>query len=155
MGAKRARDQNKPMADNWDKEKRSRLMRRVRTANTAPELALRKALWSADVRGWRLHSKDVPGRPDLTWKGLKVAVFVDGAFWHGHPEHYRGQSGPFWDAKIARNRARDARVNEELAAKGWTVLRLWDFEIEHDAEGCAQRVAAVLAGASGSQPGYR
>lgn len=121
-------------------EQRSRLMSRVRTRNTAPEVALRRALWLVGVRGWRLHPKDVPGQPDLIFRRRRLAVFVDGAFWHGHPDCYWGQSGAFWDAKIARNRARDARVNAELDAAGWTVLRLWDFEVEKDPVACAKRV---------------
>lgn len=126
------------------KEARSRLMSRVRTRDTAPELRLRKALWAAGLRGWRLHPKAVPGKPDLAWIGLKVAVFVDGAFWHGHPDYYRGQSGRFWDEKIARNRQRDARVNAELAERDWQVVRLWDFELEKDPDECVARVAAVV-----------
>lgn len=121
-------------------------MSRVRTRDTGPELALRRALWRVGIRGWRLHPKDVPGRPDLVFRRRRVAVFVDGAFWHGHPDYYRGQSGPFWDEKIARNRARDARVNEELAVAGWTVVRLWDFEVETDPTASAERIAAVLGG---------
>jgi len=119
-------------------------MSRVRTKNTAPELALRRALWAAGVRGWRNHPKGIPGRPDLAWKGRRVAVFVDGAFWHGHPDHYWGQSGKFWDEKIARNRARDERVNGDLADSGWTVVRVWDLEVEHDLAGCVERVAVAL-----------
>jgi DNA mismatch endonuclease (patch repair protein) len=119
-------------------------MSRVRTRNTAPEVALRHALWHIGVRGWRLHPNDVPGRPDLVFRRRRLAVFVDGAFWHGHPKHYWGQSGAFWDQKIARNRARDARVNEELDAAGWAVLRLWDFEVEKDPARCAERVLKAL-----------
>lgn len=132
------------MADPLSTERRSALMARVRTKDTAPELALRRALHAAGVRGWRLHRKDVPGRPDIAWVRRRVAVFVDGAFWHGHPDYYRGQSGPFWDEKIAANRARDARVDAELEARGWTVLRLWDFEVERDLDGCVHRVVAAL-----------
>lgn len=121
-------------------------MARVRTRDTAPEVALRKALWTAGVRGWRLHPP-VPGRPDLVWRSKKVAVFVDGAFWHGHPDHYRGQSGAFWDAKIARNRARDEAVNAELAAAGWHVVRLWDFEVKRDPAACVCRVQEALVSA--------
>lgn len=132
------------MADQLTREKRSALMSRVRTHGTAPELALRKALWARGVRGWRLHPTRVPGKPDLAWIGRRVAVFVDGAFWHGHPDHYWGQSGEFWDAKIARNRARDERVNQELAALGWIVVRLWDFEVGRDPDECARRVAAAV-----------
>src|SRR5262245_26095673 len=107
-------------------------MKRVRTRDTAPELVLRKALWGAGARGWRLHPKNVPGRPDLAWIGKRIAVFVDGAFWHGHPDYYWGQSGEFWDKKIERNRERDRRVANELADAGWLVVRIWDFEIERD-----------------------
>lgn len=132
------------MADPLTKEQRSRLMSRVRNRDTAPEVALRRALWLVGVRGWRLHPKGLPGRPDLVFRRRRLAVFVDGAFWHGHPDHYKGQSGAFWDEKIARNRARDVRVNEELAAAGWTVIRLWDFEVEKDPLGSAQRVRTAL-----------
>jgi DNA mismatch endonuclease (patch repair protein) len=102
---------------------RRALMRRVRARDTAPEVKLRKALWAAGVRGWRLHARGIPGRPDMSWTALRLAVFVDGAFWHGHPSAYHGQSGPFWDAKIAANKARDAATNQRLTEADWTVLR--------------------------------
>jgi DNA mismatch endonuclease, patch repair protein len=132
------------MPDRLTPDQRSRLMSRVRTRNTAPEVALRRALWAEGIRGWRLHRR-LPGRPDLTFGRARVCVFVDGAFWHGHPKHYWGQSGEFWDAKIARNRARDERVNAELSELGWTVLRLWDFEVEQDLEACVSRVREALS----------
>jgi DNA mismatch endonuclease, patch repair protein len=119
-------------------------MSRVRTRDTAPELELRRALWAAGVRGWRLHPRRVSGRPDLAWLGRRIAIFVDGAFWHGHPDHYWGQSGKFWDEKIERNRKRDAKVTGELVDAGWTVLRFWDFEIDHDESGCVQKIIAAL-----------
>lgn len=118
-------------------------MARVRTRDTAPEVALRRALWAAGVRGWRVHPR-VSGRPDFAWLGRRVAVFVDGAFWHGHPDYYRGQSGTFWDEKIARNRARDERVTAELRAQGWHVVRVWDFEVERDIASCVVRIAQAL-----------
>lgn len=132
------------MADRMTREQRSATMARVRTKNTAPEMALRQALWASGLRGWRCHPKNVPGRPDLAWIGRRVAVFCDGAFWHGHPDHYWNQSGPFWDAKIARNRARDERVNAELADAGWNVVRVWDFEVETDLGACVERVRAAF-----------
>jgi DNA mismatch endonuclease (patch repair protein) len=119
-------------------------MARVRTKNTAPEVALRRALWAAGVRGWRLHQQ-LPGKPDLVWRGRRLAVFVDGAFWHGHPDYYWGQSGPFWDAKIGRNRERDARVTAELESADWTVLRFWDFEVERELERCVETIIEHLA----------
>jgi DNA mismatch endonuclease (patch repair protein) len=82
----------------------------------------------------------------VAWIGRRVAVFVDGAFWHGHPDYYHGQSGAFWDAKIERNRKRDKRVSAELAQAGWRVLRLWDFEVERNPAECAERVADMLRG---------
>jgi DNA mismatch endonuclease (patch repair protein) len=126
------------------KAQRSATMSRVRTKDTAPELALRHALWAAGLRGWRCHPKQVRGRPDLAWIGRKVAVFVDGAFWHGHPDHYWGQSGRFWDEKIERNRQRDLAVNTELKEAGWRVVRLWDFEVEKDISTCVDRIRAEV-----------
>lgn len=131
------------MPDNWTPEQRSKLMTRVRTRNTAPEVALRRALFAAGIRGWRLH-RPLPGRPDIVFAGARLCVFVDGAFWHGHPDYYHGQSGEFWDRKIARNRERDQRVNRELTDLGWSVLRLWDFEIERDPAACALKVQSAI-----------
>jgi len=91
-----------------------------------------------------VHPKGVPGKPDIAWIGKQVAVFVDGAFWHGHPDHYWGQSGRFWDEKIARNRARDAVVNTELASAGWSVVRVWDFEVERDPTTCVSRIRSAI-----------
>lgn len=138
------------MTDQLTPERRSALMSRVRTRDTAPELALRKELWKSGLRGWRLHPKGVPGKPDVTWISRRVAVFVDGAFWHGHPDYYHGQSGSFWDAKIERNRARDRQVNEELASQNWTVVRIWDFEVERDPADCVLRVIEALSAGSNS-----
>lgn len=135
------------MADPLTPSKRSALMSRVKTRDTAPELELRRALWAAGVRGWRLHPGQVAGRPDIAWLGRRVAVFVDGAFWHGHPDYYWGQSGSFWDEKIDRNRSRDEKVTRELVEREWTVLRLWDFEVERDSPHCVELIRAVLGSA--------
>jgi DNA mismatch endonuclease, patch repair protein len=128
-------------------------MARVRNRDTDPEIALRRALWAAGMRGWRCHPRTVPGRPDLAWVGRRVAIFVDGAFWHGHPNHYWGQSGKFWNDKIARNRARDEAVNKELDAAGWTVVRFWDFEVERDLPRCVERVGHALQRQRSVRPG--
>jgi DNA mismatch endonuclease (patch repair protein) len=103
-------------------------------------------MWAAGIRGWRVHPR-IPGRPDFAFVGRRVAVFVDGAFWHGHPDYYWGQSGEFWDAKIKRNRERDDRVNAELEDLGWQVIRLWDFEVQRAPSDCVSRVRAALAAA--------
>jgi DNA mismatch endonuclease (patch repair protein) len=120
-------------------------MAAVRQRDTAPELELRGALYRAGVRGWRCNYSSAPGRPDLAWPRLRVAVFVDGAFWHGHPSrHQPGRSGSYWDAKIAGNVARDRRVDAELRSGGWEIVRLWDFEVLREPAEAVERVLAVL-----------
>lgn len=134
------------MTDIVDKETRSRMMAAVKGKNTGPELRLRKLLWESGIRGYRLHRKDVAGRPDLAWIGRRVAVFVDGAFWHGHPKAFTvGKSGPFWDKKISANIERDRRVNQELSDLGWVVVRVWDFEIKNDSESAVSRIREALS----------
>jgi DNA mismatch endonuclease (patch repair protein) len=76
---------------------------------------------------------------------MRVAVFVDGAFWHGHPSRHRpGRSGVYWDSKIAGNVERDRRVDRELREEGWLVLRVWDFEVRADVDQAVARVIAAL-----------
>jgi DNA mismatch endonuclease (patch repair protein) len=133
------------MADFLSKETRSRVMSRIRSRDTSPELALRSALYAAGARGWRCHPKHLPGKPDLAFTRWKVAVFVDGCFWHGHPDFFTpGKSGAYWDAKIARTKERDRVANESLRAAGWRVVRLWDFEVEQDLASCVSRVVKAL-----------
>lgn len=120
-------------------------MARIRSKDTGPELALRRALFASGLRGWRCHPKGIPGRPDVAFTRWKVAVFVDGCFWHGHPDHFTfGKSGSYWDEKIARTQERDRLANETLRAQGWTVLRFWDFELEDGPIQCVDRVWAAL-----------
>jgi DNA mismatch endonuclease, patch repair protein len=122
-------------------------MAAVKSRNTGPELELRKALYARGLRGWRCDYKRASGRPDIAWPARRVAVFVDGAFWHGHPSRHKpGRSGEYWDRKIEQNVARDRRVNRELGDSGWSVLRIWDFEIRKDLEGVVTRVVNVLEG---------
>ena len=85
--------------------------------------------------------------------GLKVAVFVDGCFWHGHPDHFSPKrSGAFWARKIQRNKERDRKNNTELGAAGWKVLRFWDFEIDEELERCVASVAYEVASRRGVTP---
>jgi DNA mismatch endonuclease (patch repair protein) len=77
-----------------------------------------------------------------------VAVFVDGRFWHGHPNFFTpGKSGEYWDAKIARTQARDRQANADLTAREWTVLRFWDFEVEDELDSCVGGVINALENA--------
>jgi DNA mismatch endonuclease, patch repair protein len=123
-------------------------MSRIRSRDTKPELALRRALHASGERGWRCHNRQLPGRPDVAFTRWRVAVFVDGCFWHGHPDYFTpGKSGAYWDAKIARTKERDRLADAALAEAGWTVLRFWDFEVEKDLEACVAAVRHSLAAA--------
>jgi DNA mismatch endonuclease (patch repair protein) len=120
-------------------------MASIRSSDTKPEIRLRRALWAAGARGWRCHWRAPGGRIDIAFTRWKVAVLVDGSFWHGHPSKWRpGRWTGYWDAKIKRNIARDAEQNRALQDAGWVVLRIWDFEIEQDATAVALRVLHVL-----------
>jgi DNA mismatch endonuclease (patch repair protein) len=120
-------------------------MTAVRSKNTSPEMRLRRALYQAGVRGWRCHYTRAPGKPDLAWPGLRVALFVDGAFWHGHPSRHKpGRSGAYWDAKIAGNVERDRVADAALEQAGWTVIRVWDFEVRRDLHAVVERVLTAL-----------
>ena len=117
-------------------------MRAVRGRDTGPELALRRALWREGVRGWRTHLKDVPGRPDIGFRNLRTAVFVDGDFWHGRDWPALGEKlTPEWRAKIGRNRERDRAVTLALEMRGWLVLRFWETDIGRDPGLVARLVA--------------
>ena len=118
------------MADIFSKEKRSAIMSRIRSKDTKAELILRKALYAEGLR-YRLHCKSIPGKPDIVFKGKKVAVFVDGDWWHGRNFEQEKERYPaFWRDKIAQNVARDKRVDAELQSEGWKVFRFWQKDIE-------------------------
>lgn len=126
---------------------RHRIMASIKKHDTVPELALRSALWSAGVKGWRCHAK-VTGTPDIAFKRWRVAVFVDGVWWHGHPDYLpKGRRGPYWDEKIARNRVRDRSVNKVLRQMGWKVIRIWDLDVISDPRGACERVVHALRAA--------
>jgi DNA mismatch endonuclease (patch repair protein) len=107
-------------------------MSRNRGRDTKPEVMLRKACWALGMR-YTLNSK-LGGRPDFVFTRSKVAVFVDGCFWHGCPVHYHAPAtrADFWKTKIDRNRARDRAVTAQLSAEGWTVLRVWEHAVRSD-----------------------
>lgn len=135
------------MADLYPKETRSYVMSRIRKRDTKPELLLRRALYALGVRGWRLRAR-LPGTPDLVFTRAHLAVFVDGCFWHGCPRCAipRPKSHKlYWGPKLARNAARDVRVNRELRGLGWRTIRLWEHAVMADPARCAARIAARLA----------
>jgi DNA mismatch endonuclease (patch repair protein) len=138
-------------------EERSRIMRAVHGKNTSAERALRDALWVAGLRGYRLHSENVPGTPDVLYGIERLAVFVDGCFWHGCPKCYREPKSrkEYWTMKVQRNKDRDARVNADCEANGWRVLRLWEHEVLKTPKRAAARVAKVLRGLRAKRRGGR
>jgi len=127
-------------------EVRPRIMRAVKGKNTGVEVALRKALWAAGLRGYRLHSSKAPGNPDVVFSRQHVAVFVDGCFWHGCPRCYRAPKSntEYWEMKVARNRDRDARVNMSCKEAGWKVVRLWEHDVVRAPERAAKRVERAV-----------
>ncbi|MGW1840660.1 very short patch repair endonuclease [Streptomyces sp. NPDC002067] len=125
-------------------------MSRQARKDTGPELAVRRMLYAAGHR-YRLHRR-VPGLPrrtiDIAFPGIKLAVFLDGCFWHGCPEHATRPkaNADWWREKLAGNVARDRDTTEHLVAEGWTVLRFWEHE---DPSTVAERVARAVVAAHG------
>lgn len=128
---------------------RSRLMARVRRSGTAPEVALRTALRGAGLPYRMDGGGGLPGTPDITFRRSRVALFVDGCFWHGCPQHATTPktNTSFWTAKILRNRERDKQVNRSLKKLGWQVLRLWEHQVRRDVDGLVVRIGRLLKGA--------
>ncbi len=123
-------------------------MSSIRSTDTRPERLLRSTLWHEGVRGFRCHWRGPGGRIDVAFTRWKVAVFIDGSFWHGHPSKWQpGRWSGYWDEKIKRNIARDERQNSALVAAGWRIVRLWDFEVEHDPSAVAETVRRELEAA--------
>ena len=120
------------MADVLSPAQRSLCMSQNRGRNTKPEVVLRKACWSLGMR-YSLGSK-LPGRPDFVFGRHRVAVFVDGCFWHGCPLHYQPPATrpDFWRKKIEANKARDAVVNDSLRSLGWSVVRIWEHTVRKE-----------------------
>lgn len=115
------------------------------TGNKATETVLVDLFRKHRITGWRRHWP-IRGRPDFAFPKQRVAVFVDGCFWHGCPKHVRmpASNQAYWFAKIARNRARDDGVTRELRSRGWSVLRIWEHELKQG-DRVVKRVGAILA----------
>jgi DNA mismatch endonuclease, patch repair protein len=139
------------VTDVFDPARRSAVMRRVKGKDTTPELIVRRALTRLGAR-YRLHRKDLPGSPDVVLPGRRLALFVHGCFWHGH-DCARGARVPkanrdYWTAKVARNRARDAKNRAALEAAGWRVDSIWECELK-DAEALEGRLKSLLSPGTG------
>lgn len=137
--------------DRISAQHRSALMARIRSKNTAPELAVRRYLHAAGFR-YRLHHHGLPGRPDLVFAGRRLCVFIHGCFWHGCPHCRHGarqvkSNVPYWSAKLARNKARDLDIRQRLAALGWTAFTIWECQVSDPAAlaSLVQTIRAVPA----------
>lgn len=138
------RDGRAPIPKN---EQISKTMSAIKGKNTKPELRLRKALWSKGIRGYRLHWRKVPGRPDITFPGKKIAIFVNGCYWHRCPlcnPSFPKSNIEFWENKFSRNVERDREKNQALEEIGWTVLTIWECEIKKELETQVERIKELL-----------
>lgn len=134
------------MADTFSQEERSEIMKKVRSKkNKSTELKLIRFFKEKGIKGWRRNYK-LLGSPDFVFPKLRVVVFTDGCFWHGHdcrntkPEDNK----TYWVKKIEKNRNRDALVNEELSKKNWKVIRIWECELKKKNLGLLNEKLSIL-----------
>ncbi|MEO8662762.1 MAG: very short patch repair endonuclease [Bryobacteraceae bacterium] len=135
------------IVDTVTPEIRSKVMAQVHSQrNRSTEWRLRACLIRAGIRGWKMNSTNLLGKPDFVFLHQRVLLFVDGCYWHGCPKCYRRPSSntEYWDAKVARNRKRDARTTAQLRQDGWRVLRIWEHQLSA-MDLVLQKVKAALA----------
>jgi len=145
------------LADTLTPEARSAHMRRVRGADTLPERTVRAVLHASGFR-FRLHRKDLPGRPDIVLPRYRTVVLVHGCFWHRHPgcraSRVPGTRSSWWEAKLERNVARDVEVAAALSSLGWRVVVVWECETRPAGRTVlAERLAGLLRGAASGNSG--
>ena len=132
------------MPDNLTREQRSYCMSRVKGKDTGLETRVRSELHKKGLR-FRKHLKELPGRPDIVFTKARMAVFLDGDFWHGYGfSAWQDTISPFWKAKIAKTIERDRKYDQQLHDRGWTVLRLWQHEVELDFEACILHIICTV-----------
>ena len=132
------------MVDVHTPEQRSKNMAAIKGKDTQPELRLRKYLWGKGLR-YRVKTK-LPGKPDIVFISKKVAIFIDGCFWHRCPIHFKlpATRTDFWDGKITDNVERDKRNNSVLVSQEWTVLRFWEHEIRQNMDRVGQEILEAI-----------
>jgi len=137
------------MTDVLTKEQRKLNMSRIRGKNTSPELKIRKMLYARGLRGYRVHY-DLPGKPDIVFTKKRIAIFIDGCYWHKCPLCFREPqtNHEFWMDKINSNVKRDKEVNIMLKSDGWQVLRFWEHQVRKEPEIVINKIAEVLHSAN-------
>lgn len=134
------------MTDNLTPEQRSYCMSRIKGKDTELEKIVRSELHRQGLR-FRKHVKDLPGKPDIVFTKAKVAVFIDGDFWHGYRfPSWEHKVSDFWKTKISKNRERDRKNHRKLRKMGWKVIRLWKHNIKRDLEGCIAKIVSAVRG---------
>jgi len=139
------------MPDTFSPEERSRIMRAVKGADTALEVRVRSALWRMGLR-FRKNVVTLPGKPDIAFTRRRLVIFIDSCFWHGCPLHLRRPKSNqvYWEAKIARNQRRDLEIDRAYQEVGWTVLRVWEHELNGDFDAAIDRIVVSARGADAS-----
>ena len=136
------------MTDNVSPSTRSWVMAQVRGVQTGPEIELRHALWAAGARGWRNNVRSLPGKPDIVFRRRRVAVFIDGCFWHGHDckrNLVPKRNAKAWADKISNNQSRDRKVTRELKNMGWKVVRVWECSLIKDPNIVIRRIVKSIS----------
>lgn len=132
--------------DKISPQHRSANMRRIRSKDTTPELVLRRLIHGLGYR-FRLHRKDLPGRPDLVFPRRCKIIFIHGCFWHQHPNCREGRMPSsrldYWEPKLEKNQIRDAASRARLEEQGWSVLVIWECELK-DANGVRKKINQFL-----------
>lgn len=133
--------------DKHTKEQRSRNMKAIKNKDTKPEIILRKELWNKGYR-YRKNYKELPGKPDIVFIKKKVAVFIDGEFWHGYnweeTKKKLDTNREFWIKKIEDNIKRDKKTDKVLSDSGWTVMRIWSEDVLKNTDLCIKSIISAL-----------
>lgn len=136
------------MADNLTPEQRSYCMSRVKGKDTGLERIVRSGLHKRGLR-FRKHVTELPGKPDIVFSRAKVVVFIDGDFWHGYRlPTWEHTVSDFWKKKIGKNRERDKKNHRKLKEMGWTVIRIWQHDLNRDFDGCIEKIVSAVRGDS-------
>ena len=133
------------MTDVLTEEQRRFNMSRIRGKDTTPELKIRRMLYARGIRGYRVHY-NLPGRPDIAFTKYRIAIFIDGCYWHKCPECFIEPKTrrEFWTTKINRNVERDQEINRLLEAEGWLVIRFWEHQVRKDAQSVVDMIDKAI-----------